>query len=253
METRHKRLWTREEMDLLESRWGTHSIARLSTMLKRTKGAILKKARKMNLGGCYGGDDRLTFCKLIKVITPNTGYRSTIAKLLKKGGLPTKSIQLRKRVVRVVNLDDFWKWAEKNKELINWSNVTENVLGKEPSWVKERRRIDFLNHKLNRRNLRKRWTTQEDEQLRYLITTGKPVGVIADKLDRTETGIRRRCWDLYLPLPPKEAVKPWSEQDVQKAVLMKAEGYHISVIAKAIGRSENSVYGKLNDRRRAGK
>lgn len=39
---------------------------------------------------------------------------------------------------KVINLDEFWKWAEKNRTIIDFSQLEENVLGKEPEWLKDK-------------------------------------------------------------------------------------------------------------------
>lgn len=239
--------WSDKDIEFLSSRWGTCTIQKLSTMLKRTPNAVLRKASRLKLGGCYGGDDRLTCGELVKVIAPKGCYATVINRLI-ANGLPITEIKLRKRVMRVVRLDAFWKWAEKHKELIDWSRFEINALGKEPSWVNQRRKIDFTNYT---RTKVKEWTKQDEEQLRYLVTTGKPMNVVAQKLGRSETSIRRRCWDLYLPYPSSGSPKLWSTEEIAKAELMKSEGYSLTVIARELGRSESSVYGKLNDIRRA--
>lgn len=47
------------------------------------------------------------------------------------------------RPVMMIRIDDFWKWAEKHQDLLDFSNYELNMLGAEPSWVPVKRRRDF--------------------------------------------------------------------------------------------------------------
>jgi predicted DNA-binding protein YlxM (UPF0122 family) len=167
---------------------------------------------------------------------------------LKAHGLPIVNKNYRNRVIKMVNIDDFWRWAEKNKKSINWSRVEENVLGKEPAWVAERRKIDFYQYSLDKK---RSWTATEENYLRTLIDAGKSLSYIAEKLNRTASAIRRRCWDLYLQCPStNEKHRRWTDDEVNTVDLMIMKGYNLATIAKTLNRSEASLYGKLNDRKR---
>lgn len=54
-------------------------------------------------------------------------------------------LKLRKKLnhaYKVIKIDEFWDWAEKNKEVVRFNKLEENALGKEPKWVKEKRYLD---------------------------------------------------------------------------------------------------------------
>lgn len=243
-ESRARRLWSDEEVEFLMERWGAWDLKKLSSWMKRSEIAIARKAVKLKLGACYGGDGRVTCSQLVQALAPRNRTQRVIERLI-NNGLPVKKIRLRKRVIRVVELSAFWRWAETHQSLIDWASLEENLLGKEPEWVNERRKIDYDNYTHNRRNKFRFWTKIEDEHLRLLVADGKSMTVIAEKLNRSEQSVRRRCYDLYLPYPKNKAPREWTSEECNQAVLLKTKGYHVSHIARILKRSENSVSGKL--------
>lgn len=38
---------------------------------------------------------------------------------------------------KIIYLDEFWKWAEKNRSFLDFSKMEPLALGKEPGWVNE--------------------------------------------------------------------------------------------------------------------
>lgn len=235
------KFWTNEEIDWLCNKWGTWSVEKIASRLKRTVTSVNRKASRLGLGGAYGNDGSITLCQLIKAVYPNGGYRA-IAKRMIQSGLPIRYVKMRKQSVKVVSLDTFWKWAEKNKGVIDWSKLEENLLGAEPKWVAERRKIDFYNRISNRR---KSWSITDEEYLRKLVESGKDIVEIAKIMERGQEAVRRMCYLLYLPPTKRVPQKRWSKADVEKALLMKSQGYHNSVIAQELGRTELSIADKI--------
>ena len=54
-------------------------------------------------------------------------------------GLPVKEKKVRRCKFKVVDIEDFWKWAEQNKSLLNFSKMQPYCFGAEPDWVKVKR------------------------------------------------------------------------------------------------------------------
>ena len=233
--------WTDEEVNWLQEKWGTWSVSKIASRLKRTETSVERKASRLGLGGAYGNDGNLTLCSLIRAIYP-TGRYATVADRLIKNGLPFRFVKMRKQSVKVVNLDSFWKWAESHKDTIDWSKLEENLLGIEPKWVAERRKIDFYNRK---DNCRRSWSIPEEEYLRKLVASGKDIVEIAKIMGRSQVAIRRMCYLLYLEQPKTVAQQRWSKADVETALKMKSEGYHNATIAEVLGRTELSIAGKI--------
>jgi predicted DNA-binding transcriptional regulator AlpA len=85
----------------------------------------------------------------------------TIYRWIKKYDFPIHKKNLRtigKRPFNFVDIDEFWKWAEKHQENINWFKVEPMVLLPEPEWVKLRRKEDFY-----KKSTRKNWSKKEDQ------------------------------------------------------------------------------------------
>ena len=68
------------------------------------------------------------------------GYTSN---RLIQNGLPVKWHRVKKNRFRVIDIEDFWKWAEKNKSLLDFSRFDKYTLGAEPDWVDEKRKADL--------------------------------------------------------------------------------------------------------------
>ena len=58
-------------------------------------------------------------------------------------GLPVKWHIVKNNRFRVIDIDDFWKWAEKNKSILDFSRFEKYGLGAEPEWVDIKRKADF--------------------------------------------------------------------------------------------------------------
>ena len=91
----HKaKFWTDEEVNWLRDKWGTWSIGKIASRLKRTATSVERKASRLGLGGAYGNDGSITLCQLIRAIYPNGRY-STVAKRMIQSGLPIRYVKMR--------------------------------------------------------------------------------------------------------------------------------------------------------------
>jgi hypothetical protein len=234
--------WTQEEVDYLHDKWGELSLNVLCRNLNRSRNSILIKVNRLGLGAYKDGDGVMTLCQLIDALGKKQSYSYTKSKFLKHG-LPVIKAKIFKRNILKVDLEKFWKWATKHKDLIDWSVVEENILGIEPEWVKERRKIDFY----NKSNFVNQWSQTEDELLKVCVAKKLGYREIAAKIDRTELAIRRRCYDLYLDYPQKAGVIRWTQEDVSLACELKRSGYSYKYIGEKLGRSAESVRGKLGE------
>ena len=41
-------------------------------------------------------------------------------------------------------MEEWWEWAEKNRDLLDFSIFEEKILGEEPAWAKEKRKHDTM-------------------------------------------------------------------------------------------------------------
>ena len=240
------RCWTTEEEELLEDLYGKMAIPNIAKKLNRTVDAILVKRGRMRLGAFLDNGDYITLNQLHRAVTGSnsaSGYITT--SWVENRGLPVKLKQVGKCKFKVVRLTDFWKWAETNKAFLDFSKMEENVLGKEPAWVKEKRRVDGRARALKRTNP---WTNEEDARLAEYIKEGKKTGgEIASLLKRSYGAVIRRCSTLGLNAPQKldKHAHRWSSEETYAAIEAVLEAVPYTVIAAKMNISEKGIRGLM--------
>lgn len=236
------RNWTPEEKTYLEDNWGSVSMRTLMAKLDRNKNAINIMVQRLGLGPFLDNGDYVSYSQLLMALfgidDPRSAYRVNKSWL----DFPVKYKRVHKNRFKVVYLDDFWEWAEENKRAIDFSKMEENILGAEPEWVKLKRKIDF-----ECRTKASPWTKAEDLKLeRMLLQHRYSYTDLSAEFNRTEDAIRRRIWDLALDAKPVRAkTRLWSQEEVAILVFMHDEGWSIEKIGQRLGRTGQSVRGKL--------
>ena len=136
--------WTPEEEAYLQDKWGTLSVSTIAKSLGRSIDAVIVRSQRLGLGSHLASDVRISVNQLMLALyqadTGSTGY--TMHKLIREG-LPVKTHKVKTKSFRVIDIDEFWKWAEDHKEFLDFSKFEEYSLGKEPDWVKVKRKADF--------------------------------------------------------------------------------------------------------------
>ena len=179
------RRWTAEEKAYLEEKWGSVSISSICKRLNRTEKAVKYKAFEMKLGAFIENGTYITLSQLWFIIGHDHKMSSRDRKyLVLNKKMPCRKQQIGKRFVYVVEIDDFWEWAERNKDIINFSKMEENILGMEPNWVKEQRKHDY-NHVKGKQ----RWTEQDVAKLKFYLRRDYSYSEIAVLLSRTKLAI----------------------------------------------------------------
>ncbi|GAA4827856.1 hypothetical protein GCM10023310_00650 [Paenibacillus vulneris] len=238
--------WTPQETEFLQDRWGTLSIKAIAKQLGRNINSVKLKASKIGLGDPRMNFDGITVCQLGKAL--NREY-SVVKSWIKRYNMPArKKIFCQESRVLVIGYDEFWKWAEQHKELMNFAKMEPNTLGPEPAWVKIKRKAD--NQRSQRTWQSTAWEAWEDQRLLQLVKlpdTTYPD--LAKQLNRTESSIRRRLYDLnvkFRPVRLNNHVKYTAEQ-LSTLIEMATAGFGYESIAEALGqgRSANGVRGKL--------
>jgi len=176
----------------------------------------------------------------------------TLTSWVANRGLPVKYKKSISKAYRIVYLNDFWKWAEKNRKHVGFAKMPEGILGKEPSWVKEQRKSDELAAMYKKTP----WTPEEDALLRSLLKTFKySYRELSVRMQRTDGAIRRRMTDLGLkerPLrePPNSI---WTQEQEQTVIDMYSKGHRTDVMAEYVGKSAHAIEGKIERLLRDGK
>lgn len=239
---KHKR-WSKEETEYLQDIWGEMSIKNISKKLGRTINSIKCRSQKLGLTDIRNCSEYITICKLSDAIGVN--YKTIGCTWIKKG-LPYKSkIFTEIEKVKVIKIDDFWKWAGKNIRILNFAKFEKGTLGKEPNWVSEKRKADQLNPDKICHN--RKWTKQEDAELVGMLKAYKyTYKDVSRRIGRTEGAIRRRIADLKLLWRPLRLDnKLWENDETQKLIILYRKGYGVDLIADEIGRTGQQVRGKI--------
>lgn len=243
------RPWTPEEEEYLQESWGSVSIQTMCSTLNRSKAAIITRSQKLGLGSFILSGDYITLNQLLVACTgTKAAYSYKTTSWVKNRGLPVHTRLIREKRVKVVYLEEFWPWAEKNRSFLDFSKMEPLILGEEPEWVAEQRRKDYQAYAHQRKDP---WTAYEDIQLARLLKEHKyGYAELSDKLHRSAGAIQRRINDLGLKERPikadnhsKDSV--WTDEDFQALADGIRRGDSYTKIGKAVGRSEKAVRGKV--------
>ena len=165
---RKKKQWTEKEEAYLQDKWGTVSIKGLSKALGRSENAIIVRAQRLGCGAHLESDVRISLNQFMLALYGGAQMGGYTTNRLIQNGLPVKWHRVKKNRFRVIDIEDFWKWAEKNKSLLDFSRFDKYTLGAEPDWVDEKRKADFKKLQLHGQH-NAAWTKAEDDKLRYLL------------------------------------------------------------------------------------
>lgn len=160
-------------------------------------------------------------------------------------GFPIHTKRVGKNSFKVVYIEEFWKWAEKNRDLLDFSKFEENMLGAEPEWVKEKRRHDF---EKNRLYIMTPWTEAEDRKLIYLLSQQKYTYAELSKiLRRTNGAIQKRVCDLGIKERPVKADNhiKWTETELKLLGELIKAGYGYELMSERLGKSSKAIRGRV--------
>lgn len=238
------RKWSEEEEKYLEEKWGKVSLNAISKKLNRTPKAIITKKKRMKIGKWELNCDLITVVDLARSLgyKDENNFRKKIIALK----FDVKEKLINKKKISVIDLDTFWKQSEKYKEKFNFANFEEGILGKEPLWVVEKRKIDRLNP--SKLFVNRKWSKKEDklliEKLKNPNCTYKS---LAEDFNRTEHSIQSRLIHLGMHIRPEPRENYfWTNEEKEKFEELKAKGHDAYSIAKILNRSELSIKNKIS-------
>ena len=165
------RNWTREEERFLEDHWGTMSVNNICRQLRRSRNAIMVRVQRLGLPPYFESGEYITMHQLIQSLGYSPSSDSyKVKSWIKNRGFPVAKKRHSQKVVRVVYLEAFWEWAEKNRSFLDFSKMEPLALGEEPLWVAEQRKKDVNAFRLQRKDP---WTSEEDGRLIMLLKMHK--------------------------------------------------------------------------------
>lgn len=236
--------WSEEEIQYLHDKWGSKSLGTMSRSLKRSKNAILVKAGRLKLGAFLESGEYVSWNQLLITLGVGGGGYKSIS-WVQNRAFPIKTKRVDKNTYKIVYIEDFWKWAEKNQDLLNFSKFEEYSLGKEPAWAKDKRKRDF---EKNTKYIKTPWTTAEDSRLKYLLEQYKYTYMDLSKmLRRTDGAIQRRICDLGLKARPLKADNhiKWTKAEFALLEELIKAGYGYELISEKISRSAKAIRGRV--------
>jgi len=240
------RTWTPEEDAWLAEKWGTVSLPSICKSLGRSENAIHVRVYRLGLGAFLDAGEYVTLNQLCKALGKGAVHSYTLTSWVKNRGLPVKNKRVNQCVWKIIYLEDFWKWAEKNRTFIDFSKVEKNILGKEPAWVKEQRKADILRAG-KYRSPKEPWTSMEDSRLKdYLKQHRYTYHECAQMMGRTCGAIQRRVRDLGIKERPVKVDNhvEWTREEFDRFADMIKSGLSYDLMAEALGRSSKALRGK---------
>lgn len=228
-----------------------YSIPTIAKRMNRSEAAIKVRATRLGLGAHIAASEFITFNVLIQelgISKPGSGscYSWALEKF-QKCGLKIHKHRVQNNTFKMVNIEEFWEFAEKNRHLFDFSRLEENVLGMEPEWVKVKRAEDYKRARMVKpKNFR--WTEAEDRELLRLLRMYRfTYPEIAARLCRSEGAIQRRIQDLGYkerPLKADNQVK-WTQEQLNILDQMIKDGSSYETMSGAIGKSAKAIRGKV--------
>lgn len=141
----------------------------------------------------------------------------------------------------MVDIDEFWKWAEQHKDLIEFDLIEEGTFGIEPEWVADARHASWI-----AKMKKTPWTPAEDRRLEELLKQYRyTCNELCVKLNRSEGAIKRRIKTLGLVYRPiRNYDRHWQDDEVETLLTMRAQGHCWEEIGRKLNRSGSAVRGK---------
>lgn len=237
--------WTKKEEEYLAENWGTLSVPTIAKNLGRSENAIVVRKCKLGLGAFLDNGDYVTWNQLMGAIGYGTVDNYKMTSWVKNRDFPLHTKRVNNNTFKVVHLKEWWIWAEKNKDLLDFSRFEANSLGEEPAWVKNKRSHDY---EKNRKYIKTPWTQAEDDNLRRLVAKQKyTYDDLSKMLRRTNGAIQRRVCDLGIKDRPVKADNHtlWSKEEYHRLGELIKAGYGYDLIAEQIGKSSKACRGRV--------
>lgn len=212
--------------------------------MNRSINSINVMARRMKLGSFLDSGDYLTFHQLLCALGyENSGYSYFMISWVRNRDFPIHTKKVNNNSFKIVYIEEFWNWAEKNKELLDFSQFEENILGAEPEWVKLKRKHD-KEKKCKYKTTP--WTKTEDIELKRLVSLHQyGYDEISRRMNRTCGAIQRRLCDLNIKDRPVKADNHtgWLQDELEQLGTMIKQGYEYEMISEKLKRSSKAIRG----------
>ncbi len=242
--SRSHRVWSEEDTNYLCEFWGIYSTPAIAKNLKRSVSAVKCRASELGLGKHLENSGFIS----LRTILREMGYENThswFSKKLIDAGLPFRLQKVEKSSFRVVNIDEFWDFMEQHQDLMSFANLEINVLGKEPDWVKKKRKEEYQKAAKNI-CANDVWRKEDDSRLIQLIKENYTYAEIATKMCRSKDAIRNRACLLRKTDNYSGVFKRgWNQNNENVLYNLLKEDKPVSEIASVLGKTHACVKGKI--------
>ncbi|MFD1736175.1 hypothetical protein ACFSCX_06310 [Bacillus salitolerans] len=182
------RIWTTKEEEYLYEIVGKFDLETIATTLDRDIGSVEAKLKRMGLS-TKDHEGELTLKELARLLK-TTPYQ--LGKLKKNEGLPVKEKVTRKKCTyQMIAPKDFWNWAKKNQDKIDFTKYERYSILPEPTWVE-----DACKRQTQAKRAYERWSDEEDRKLMNLLRQGLVYEEAGELLRRTKGAIQMRVIEL---------------------------------------------------------
>lgn len=126
------RKWTKEDVEYLKEKWGNVSISSIAKKLNRSVNAVKLKAKRLGLGPMLENGSYVTLNQVAIALTGRNFSSYYKKSWIENRGMPVHNKKVINNTFKIIYLDEFWKWAEKNRSFLDFSKMEPLALGKEP-------------------------------------------------------------------------------------------------------------------------
>ena len=170
--------WTQREEEYLLKKYSRQPTEVTAMRLNRSVNSVRSKAQRMGVGFFNEDIFATTIAKCFHT------HLRVVSLWISKYDLPYKKANENVGQKYIIDVDDFWKWADKHRNLINWSKYETKSLLPEPDWVEGEIRA------YKTPNTRKKFSKKEIATIRrMIIKDGLPYKEIAERVGRTVDSI----------------------------------------------------------------
>ena len=208
----------------------------ISEKIKKKPNTIRKIAERLRLTSVYLEDDEYVLYNLLNKLGIKNG--DYILKVMVRYGLPVQ----KQGAWSTIKLPLFWDWLIEHLNINSFHNYVVGTLPNEPDWFIEKVQADKRAYVYI---FKRKWTNDEDNQLKQMVAERKTYLEISSALKRTGSAIKRRCTDLKIAKPRRTPPKPWTTKQVETMRTLWLKGYIPCIIAEEIGRSDREVQSYL--------
>lgn len=123
--------WSIEEEEYLEKYYDKYPIEHIAKKFGRTVASVKDKAYSMCL---VHYNETISFKELSRCFETDI---SVIKRWKRKFNMPCREMKCGTAIHYLVKPDEFWKWAEGNKDIIPWERYTDLSILPQPDYVRE--------------------------------------------------------------------------------------------------------------------